>query len=116
MYPQEMKNQRRVSNLSLLSTTEFDSEFIEFDYSDVVLLGNEHAFNAIQIQPFSFSEDESMEGEFFDGFDQTFVGLYLHMTEGGIVRVGTFGSVDQAEEAASKLACKHDWPIYNFIR
>jgi len=54
--------------------------------------------------------------QFFDGFDQTFVGLYLHMTEGGIVRVGTFGSVDQAEEAASKLACKHDWPIYNFIR
>ena len=116
MYAQEMKKQPPVSNLSILSKADFDSEFIDFDYSDLVLMGNENAFNAIQIQPFSFSEDESMEGEFFEGFDQTFVGLYLHMTEGGIVRVGAFGSVDQAEEAASKLACKYDWPIYNFIR
>lgn len=116
MYAQQIKQDSPVSSMGLLSNDNLESEFIDFDYSDVVLIGNEHAFNAIQIQPFSFREDDGMEGEFFDGFDQSFVGLYLHLTEGGIVRVGDFGSVELAEDAASKLACKYGWPIYNFIR
>lgn len=116
MYAQQIKQDSHVSNLGLLSNGGLDSALIDFDYSDVVLIGNEHAFNSIQIQPFSFCEDENMGCDFFDGFGMTFAGLYLHMKEGGIVRVGEFGNVDLAEEAASKLACKYGWPIYNFIR
>lgn len=94
---------------------DMETKKIALRFADDVIDGTPGRFDCIEIQGVAdLTDGDAQPCCEVDNDNPDFFSVYLHLVEGGVICVGDFSELPEAERYAAELGEKYGWDVQNF--